>query len=79
MSLSLESVELHIQSLSNRVTELEQGESQALNELKEVVFALADSLGIEIGYGPYAVKREFAEELMRKGVGRIGFKREEQE
>lgn len=79
MSLSLETVELHIQSLSNRISELEQGENGQIGELKEMLFALADSLGVDVGYGPYAVKREFAEELARKGVGRIGFKQEVQE
>ncbi len=79
MSLNLETVELHIQSLSNRISELEQGDNQKIGELHEMLLALADSMGIEVGYGPYAVKREYAEELSRKGVGRIGFKTEPME
>ncbi len=70
-------VEANIMALSARVQRLEDGESEALGKLEEMIYAMADSLGLEVGFGPYAVKKDVAAELIRKGVGRIGYGREE--
>lgn len=79
MALTENEIELNIVNMSSRITSLEEGRDQRIDELQEILMAMADALGMEVGYGPYAVKREYADELARKGVGRIGFNREVQE
>jgi hypothetical protein len=71
-------VEANIISLTARVQRLEDGESEGCAKLEEMMYALAEACGVVMGFGPFAVKKEFAEEIARKGVGRIGFAQEVQ-
>jgi hypothetical protein len=70
-------VAAYLSSLEAKVDRVLGEMGNSIDRIEEMLLALADAQGIELGYGPYAVSREAAEDIAKRGVGRIGFKSEE--